>query len=578
MLLSGMLHAENYLVSNFENTISDVFVAWNGSCSQIVNPFSNSDNSSATVLKIISDDYAPVGFPISLPTGKTLKNYVGIRFQVAILEEISGSSINWIGFNVGVSENKNSMQLIDPDSGNGAAWATGQIGKWYTVDLMFNNEKLSSELNKFTSSAINVMIKLGRKQFIYAVDNIQLIEKTEYIGSISSNYMGVNLSGGEFGGIYPGIDGTNYGYPTYKDLDYFKSKGLMLIRLPFRWERIQYEMNGDLVSSEIAKIKTFVKAAEDRGIPVILDMHNFGRYSFDGGTTYTLIGESSKITKENLGNVWAKIAAEFKAFTNIWAYDIMNEPYSMSASCPWFDIAQQTINDIRNVDTKTPIVVSGDWFSSSLYWVQYSDNLRNLTDPNDNLIFQAHCYFDKDQSGNYAGSYDTEAASLQTGVNRMQPFVEWLKKYNKRGLLGEYGVPDNDDRWLVTLENALKYLTENGVPGTYWSAGPRWGSYKLAVQPGNNYTTDRPQMLILEKYPQTNLQTSENTQIQKGDNFICHGLKNGISIKTDQKVSITIYNLAGVPIFSRNLPAESDIKIPVKPGIYFLMNKKVMVF
>lgn len=32
----------------------------------------------------------------------------------------------------------------------------------------------------------------------------------------------MNLSGAEFGGIYPGIDGTHYGYPTYKGLDYFK--------------------------------------------------------------------------------------------------------------------------------------------------------------------------------------------------------------------------------------------------------------------------------------------------------------------------------------------------------------------
>ena len=39
-------------------------------------------------------------------------------------------------------------------------------------------------------------------------------------------YFGVNLSGAEFGNVYPGVDGTHYGYPTEKDLDYFKAKGL----------------------------------------------------------------------------------------------------------------------------------------------------------------------------------------------------------------------------------------------------------------------------------------------------------------------------------------------------------------
>ena len=50
-------------------------------------------------------------------------------------------------------------------------------------------------------------------------------------------YFGVNLSGAEFGNVYPGVDGTHYGYPTEKDLDYFKAKGLYLVRFPFRWER-----------------------------------------------------------------------------------------------------------------------------------------------------------------------------------------------------------------------------------------------------------------------------------------------------------------------------------------------------
>ena len=86
-------------------------------------------------------------------------------------------------------------------------------------------------------------------------------------------YFGVNLSGAEFGNVYPGVDGTHYGYPTEKDLDYFKAKGLYLVRFPFRWERIQPTMNGELNATELAKMKKFVKAAEDRNIQILLDMH-----------------------------------------------------------------------------------------------------------------------------------------------------------------------------------------------------------------------------------------------------------------------------------------------------------------
>lgn len=86
---------------------------------------------------------------------------------------------------------------------------------------------------------------------------------------------------------------------------------------------------------------------------------------------------------------------------------------------------------------------------------------------------------------------------------RLRPFVEWLKENGKRGFVGEYGVPDDDGRWLDILDSALKYLQENGVNGTYWSAGPRWGNYKLAVQPTDNYTVDRPQLATLLKYKTT---------------------------------------------------------------------------
>lgn len=82
-------------------------------------------------------------------------------------------------------------------------------------------------------------------------------------GTEHTEYFGVNMSGAEFGNVYPGVDGTHYGYPTKKDLEYFKEKGLRMIRFPFRWERIQSEMNGPLITTELAKMKEFVQAAED---------------------------------------------------------------------------------------------------------------------------------------------------------------------------------------------------------------------------------------------------------------------------------------------------------------------------
>ena len=320
-----------------------------------------------------------------------------------------------------------------------------------------------------------------------------------------TEYFGVNLSGAEFGGIYPGIDGTHYGYPTEKELDYFKSKGLYMIRFPFRWERIQKTMNGELDATELTKMKKFVQAAEDRNMKILLDMHNFGRYCVycDGVSSannqYVIIG-NARCTIDNFCDVWKKLVKEFKGYSCIWGYDVMNEPYQMLSSTPWVKIAQAVINAIREVDTETTIVISGDEFSSAKRWKECSDNLKTLVDPSNNLVFQAHVYFDHDTTGEYSKLYDEDGANTQTGVARIRPFVDWLKENKKRGFIGEYGVPDNDGRWLDVLDAAMKYMQENEINGTYWSAGPRWGDYPLAVQPENNYTKDRPQMEILLKY------------------------------------------------------------------------------
>ena len=318
---------------------------------------------------------------------------------------------------------------------------------------------------------------------------------------------GLNESGGEFAGVYPGIDGTHYGYPNYNDLAYAKRKGFGIIRLPFRWERVQRPLgSSSLIANEVNKIKQVLNWAADLGLKVVFDMHNFGRYctycngSNSNDNVYTIIGENAQCTIEHFCQVWRLLAQEFKDYDCIWGYEIMNEPYAMLSSTPWYNIAQAAIYAIREIDTWTPIVIDGDSFASARNWPSVSDNLRTLNDPADNLIFTAHCYFDHDSSGEYSRSYDNSGANAQTGVTRLKPFVDWCKKYDKRGFVGEYGIPDDDSRWMTVLENALAYLRDNGIGGTYWSAGHRWGDYKLAVHPTNNYTTDRPQMASLVKF------------------------------------------------------------------------------
>jgi len=321
-----------------------------------------------------------------------------------------------------------------------------------------------------------------------------------FLFSQSGLPFGVNLAGAEFGhgSKMPGEVNKDYFYPTLDDLDYWQSKGLILLRVPFKWERIQHEPFGELTKSEVKVMKDLLKDAEKRGLKIILDLHNYGRRNV--GEKVCILGDE-ELPIEALSDFWGKLATELQGYTeSVYGYGLINEPHDMLESTPWMKIAQASILEIRKIDTKTPIIVGGNHWSSAYRWLEVSNDLKYLYDPANNLIFEAHIYFDEDGSGVYRRSYDEEKAYQYIGVERLYQFVNWLRKNNLRGFVGEYGIPSNDERWMVCLDHMLAYMQEQGINGTYWAAGARWNNYILGVQPKNNYQQDLPQIKILKKY------------------------------------------------------------------------------
>ncbi len=309
---------------------------------------------------------------------------------------------------------------------------------------------------------------------------------------------GINLCGGEFQEKnLPGVYGKDYAYPTESDIEYFYQQGFKLITIPFKWERIQNTLNGPLDAENILELTNRLHYCAQRNIQVVLSMHNFGRYQIN--QTEFIIG-SPEVSREHFSDVWMKISKALTAYSNIYGYEIMSEPHDMG-TYDWFTTAQETIQSIRQVETKKTIIISGDNFAAAEKWLPYSDALKNLVDPSNKLLYDAHCYFDKNYSGRYKENYDSSGATEYTGVLRMMPFVRWLKDNNKQGFVGEYGIPDTDIRWLKLLQHFLKYLSENNLNGSYWAAGSLWDKYPLSVQPF--VQADRPQMEILLQYKKT---------------------------------------------------------------------------
>ncbi len=300
---------------------------------------------------------------------------------------------------------------------------------------------------------------------------------------------GVSLCGAEFGeSDLPGIYGRHYTYPPAQHLDYYKSHDIRLVRLPFRWERLQRALFDPLDLTELARIDAFIAECRQRGMQVILDPHNYARYNGK------LIG-SPEVPNEAFADFWSRVAEHYRDETAIYAYGLVNEPHDTKGL--WPAAAQAGVDGVRRQDRKHFILVPGDNWSSAKDWRKWNENL-SINDPGDRMVYEAHLYFDPDSKGTYEDDYDEALAHPTLGVDRIKPFVEWLRDHGHAGFVGEYGIPGDDDRWLPVLDKSLEYLQANDIGGCYWAGGPWWKDYILSLEPREG--TDRPQMKVLKKY------------------------------------------------------------------------------
>ena len=302
--------------------------------------------------------------------------------------------------------------------------------------------------------------------------------------------IGVNLAGGEFGTLGRPY-GVGYIYPSLDSIDYYASKGMEVIRLPFKWERLQPNENGPLDAAELGRIREIVEHAATKGMTVALDVHNYGM-AYGGKLT-----GSAELPNSSFANLWSRVASEFKNDGNVM-FNLMNEPFKHTAA-QWLESANAAIKAIRDVGADQKILVPGTIWSGAHSWMS-SDNHSvvgaGVVDPLNNYAFEVHQYLDRDSSGT-----SSFVSSETIGVERLKGITEWAKANGHELFLGEFGAAQ-DAKSLAALDNMLQYMQDNAdvwIGATYWAGGPWWGDYIFSIEPDAN-GNDKPQMAILQKY------------------------------------------------------------------------------
>lgn len=333
-------------------------------------------------------------------------------------------------------------------------------------------------------------------------------------------YRGVNLSGAEFtedAAHLPGTVDTDYMYPSAGIYAAMAGKGHRAIRLPFRWERIQPTRGAALNSAELTRLVGAVNAAGAVGLKVLLDCHNYGRYinsTANGGATLVL-GDGT-LTTANFVDLWTRLSTAFKGNGAVLGYGLMNEPHDLpGGAAAWEAASQSAVTAIRaNADT-TQVFVSGYSWSGAQSWAAQHP-APWITDSTGRITYEAHYYFDMDNSGSYAQSYaDANTAAVAAGftslLNRattqVSVFANWCVNYAVSGFIGEMGWPNTGDAtaWNAAGEAVYGILDAARIGATYWAAGEWYGTgYPLSVYTGSSLTTEATQAQIVQAHPSIN--------------------------------------------------------------------------
>lgn len=335
---------------------------------------------------------------------------------------------------------------------------------------------------------------------------------------------GVAVAGGSFndgrhssGAMTASSPGT-YGIDWFYDVDgerrtdetgmaYLASRGIELIRVDFRWERLQPELNGPLQADEVARITAMLDAAARHGLKVVLDCHNYGHYKADDAPALESAQGGWSLGEDELpysafADLWRRVVEEWGAHQAVWGWELMNEPVHMDApGYPtgverWQAASQVATEAIRASEPQgqeRAVLVGGYEASSVVEWARVNGDPwvdDPLGDPN-RLIYVGHHYWDADRSSEYgaetpaflSGSVDAHAATV---VGQLREFTSWLEEHDLRGAVTEVGWPDQAaEDWNVVADAWFAEADAAALHVAVWATGSAWGDYDLAVYEAN---------------------------------------------------------------------------------------------
>ena len=288
---------------------------------------------------------------------------------------------------------------------------------------------------------------------------------------------------------------------TEKDFETVKGWGLDHIRIPVDYNIIQDD-EFNFNNEGFGYIDFAIDMCRKYGLNMILDIHKTPGYSFDPFHNEVGFFADEKY-QVNFYKIWEELAKRYGKYSNMLAFELLNEITKKEYCDPWNRISTECIKTIRKYAPDIKILVGG-------YYNNSAEAVKDLLMPYDeNIVYNFHFYeplLFTHQGAPWIATMDTEfrcpfdmtydeyeqlsdkylcqayASFKQFGDMNQKPNEEYFFKLLKEAVetaeernvplyCGEYGVIDRVNpkeavKWFREFHNMLKH---NNIGSAIWS-------------------------------------------------------------------------------------------------------------
>ena len=261
---------------------------------------------------------------------------------------------------------------------------------------------------------------------------------------------------------------------TEPDFAKIASWGLDHVRIPIDYNILENE-DGSFKEDGFERIEDALRLAEKYELNVVIDLHKTAGFSFDHGENESGFFESEEL-QERFLRLWVEIARRFRNYSEMAAFELLNEVTEQRFIDTWNKVSQECIRRIRKYAPDTLILVGG-------YWNNSPEAVKDLAEPLDeNVIYNFHCYAplefthqgahwtrEIDQNARYG--FDELEITPELFERQFATAIEKAESCGTGVYCGEYGVIDNakpEDvlKWFKCINSVFE---KHGIARAAWS-------------------------------------------------------------------------------------------------------------